>query len=141
MAIVYNILLVIFVLNCFLLVLTILLQSSKSSGAGMFGGGNSSVFGANSGDILVKITSVMVFIFLLLGIILSYLKINTQVDIDSLKKEFLTKPKTEDVKVDDTTKQTTQEANTVAPNTTTPVQPLSTTPSTTEPVTIPSATK
>ena len=88
MTILYNFLLVVFVVNCVLLILIILLQSNRSSGAGIFGGGSGSAFGASSGDVLSKITSVMVGIFLILGLFLSYLKSTSKVDIDTLKKEF-----------------------------------------------------
>jgi len=48
----------------FLLILLVLLQSSKSSGAELFGTSSQNIFGAQSGDILSKTTTVLATIFL-----------------------------------------------------------------------------
>lgn len=61
----YTFFLILFVIICFLLILIILLQSSKASGMELFGSGNQNVFGAQAGDILTKITSILATLFFL----------------------------------------------------------------------------
>ncbi len=90
MKILSNIILIFFIINCFLLLLIILLQSNRSAGMSLFGGGASqTAFGASSGDILTKITGGMVVIFLLMGLILSYLKAHEGSDLEGVKKELI----------------------------------------------------
>jgi preprotein translocase subunit SecG len=57
---------VVFVILCALLVIIILLQSDKSAGMGILGGGSSqSAFGSSTADIITKITTVLVALFML----------------------------------------------------------------------------
>ncbi len=90
MAMLQQILIVIFIVNCFFLVLLILLQSNRSGGMSLFGGGGGqSAFGSGSGDILTKATGVMATIFLVLGLTIAYLGSNKNSKIQSLEKEFV----------------------------------------------------
>lgn len=63
----YGFLMTLFVINCFLLVLVIMIQQGKSSmGLGNLGGSAQMLFGGSGGqDILQKITSVLGALFLL----------------------------------------------------------------------------
>ena len=57
---------------CVLMVASILLQEDKSGGGlGILGGSSQSFFGASSGSILTKFTSILLVIFLLSGIIIA----------------------------------------------------------------------
>ncbi len=60
----YTFFIILFVIDAILLILLVLLQSSKSSGAELFGTTTQNVFGAQSGDILSKATTVLATIFL-----------------------------------------------------------------------------
>ena len=52
---------------CFLIIVSVLLQEDKSGGGiGIIGGSSQSFFGASSGSLLVKVSTVLVTIFLLL---------------------------------------------------------------------------
>lgn len=54
---------ILFGILCVLLVVIILLQSDKSSGMGILGGGSQSTFGSSTADVITKITTVMVALF------------------------------------------------------------------------------
>jgi len=71
-----NILLIIFssisFFLCFLIIVSIFLQEDKSGGGiGIIGGSSQSFFGASSGSLLARITTVLTTIFLILSIILA----------------------------------------------------------------------
>ena len=83
-----SILTVIFVINCIFLILIILLQSSRSSGMNLFGGGSQTPFGASSADVLTKITGVMTSLFLVLGLVIAYLETRGSSQIEELQQEF-----------------------------------------------------
>jgi preprotein translocase subunit SecG len=55
---------VFFIILCVLLVILILLQSDKGAGMGILGGSSQSAFGSSTADVITKITSVMVGIFM-----------------------------------------------------------------------------
>ena len=55
---------VLFVILCTLLVIIILLQSDKSAGMGILGGSSQSAFGSSTADIITKITTVLVALFM-----------------------------------------------------------------------------
>jgi len=74
MEILSTLLTITFVVVAAILMLVILMQSSRSSGMGLFGGSSQSAFGASSGDILTKITGYLTAIFLILALGLAYLK-------------------------------------------------------------------
>lgn len=78
---------VIFVILAVLLVIIILLQSDKSAGMGILGGSSQSAFGSSTADIITKITTVMVAIFMLgslgLSILSSYGRSSISKDIIS----------------------------------------------------------
>jgi len=75
---------VLFVILCVLLVILILLQSDKSAGMGILGGSSQSAFGSSTADVITKITSVMVAIFMVGSLGLAVIKANTAGDIESL---------------------------------------------------------
>ncbi len=72
----YGFLLTIYLINCFLLVIIILMQKGKSSlGFGGLGGGAQMIFGGSGGqDIFQKITWVLGSIFILGAMFLSLMK-------------------------------------------------------------------
>lgn len=72
----YGFLLSIFVINCFLLVLIILIQQGKGNmGLGNLGGGAQMLFGGSGGqDIFQKITWVMGTIFMAGSLVLAIMK-------------------------------------------------------------------
>lgn len=78
MAILRYLLLFVEVLVCFLLIGAILLQKSKSQGAGMmFGSGvGESLFGGQVGNVLTKVTVILAAIFLLTTTALAFLGAN-----------------------------------------------------------------
>ena len=57
---------IIFVVTCVLGILVVLLQSGKEAGMGIFGGGGGSqtVFGSHGADILTRVTTVLLILFL-----------------------------------------------------------------------------
>ncbi len=59
----YTFFLILFGIVCGLLILIVLLQSSRASGMELFGS-TQNIFGAQSGDILTKITTVLAVLFL-----------------------------------------------------------------------------
>jgi protein translocase SecG subunit len=59
---------------CVLIIASILLQEDKSGGGiGIIGGSSQSFFGASSGSILAKFTSILLTIFLISGIVVAIL--------------------------------------------------------------------
>ncbi len=89
MSFLYNLLIVIFVLNCLFLLFFILIQSGKSSSINLFGGSSQTAFGSNSADVLTKATSFMVFAFIILALLTAYMK-SIQSKSSSLEREFTT---------------------------------------------------
>jgi preprotein translocase subunit SecG len=68
MGILITVLTIILVILSVLIVLIILLQSDKSSGMGILGGGGSqSAFGSSTADVLTKITGTMVALFMIIA--------------------------------------------------------------------------
>ncbi len=67
----YTFSLILFIIICIFLILIILLQSSKASGMGLFGSGSQNVFGAQTGDVLTKATTVLATLFFLGTIVLA----------------------------------------------------------------------
>lgn len=74
MEILSTILTVTFVIVCLLLIVIILLQSNRSAGMGLFGGGAQSAFGASSGDIMTKLTSGLAAAFMILALVIAMIK-------------------------------------------------------------------
>lgn len=56
---------VVFFIICVLLILIILLQSDKSAGMGILGGSSQTTFGSSTADVITKITTIFVAIFML----------------------------------------------------------------------------
>ena len=67
----YTFFLILFIIVCIFLILIILLQSSKASGMGLFGSGTQNIFGAQTGDVLTKATTILATIFFLGTIVLA----------------------------------------------------------------------
>ncbi len=55
---------VLFLILCVLLTIIILLQSDKSAGMGILGGSSQTTFGSSTADVITKITTVMVALFM-----------------------------------------------------------------------------
>ncbi len=85
----YSFMLVIFVIVCILLVLIILLQSSKASGMELFGGGSQNIFGAQTGDVLTKATTVLAALFLFGTIMLAIYRANEDTAISKKLKKSM----------------------------------------------------
>ncbi len=78
---------VLFAIICVILVVVILLQSDKSAGMGILGGGSSqSAFGSSTADVITKITSVMVALFMLGSLGLAILESKR---VGDMEKELL----------------------------------------------------
>jgi len=79
---------VLFVVLCVILVIIILLQSDKSAGMGILGGSSQSAFGSSTADVITKITTVMVALFMLGSLGLAILESNKSTSLE--KKIFST---------------------------------------------------
>lgn len=64
MGLLISVLTVLFVIVCLFLIIVILLQSDKSAGMGILGGAGQSTFGSSTADIITKVTSAMVVLFM-----------------------------------------------------------------------------
>ncbi len=75
MAILETILKILFVIDCIVLIVIVLLQEGKSAGLGTISGASSSYWGQNKGrsmeGALVKITRITAILFVLLAIVLN----------------------------------------------------------------------
>ena len=87
MEILGTLLTVFFVIICILLIVVILLQSNRSSGMSLFGGGSQSAFGASTADMMTKITTILVALFLGTALLLAYIK-SAGSDYSGLQEEF-----------------------------------------------------
>ena len=65
MAVLTSILTVIFAISCVLLIIIILLQADKGAGMGILGGAGQSTFGSSTADVITKITTFFVAVFLI----------------------------------------------------------------------------
>lgn len=65
MGVLSGVLTVVFFILCVLLILIILLQSDKSAGMGILGGSSQTTFGSSTADVITKITTVFVALFML----------------------------------------------------------------------------
>lgn len=80
-----TLLIVLFIIVAVFLILIILLQSSKATGMGLFGGSSTdSVLGSGGMDVLTKITAVLGVIFVVLSFAISYYysKARTKTDVE-----------------------------------------------------------
>ena len=86
MAVLQTILTIVFVIASVFLVFMILIQSNRSAGMGLFGGGASqTAFGSSSGDVLTRITAILAAIFLLLALLMAFMKTDPA-DRERIKK-------------------------------------------------------
>jgi preprotein translocase subunit SecG len=65
MAVLTSIITVIFAVSCVLLVIIILLQADKGAGMGILGGAGQSTFGSSTADVITKITTFFVAVFMI----------------------------------------------------------------------------
>lgn len=73
-----TILIAFYVVVCIALIVIVLLQSGKGEGlAGVFGGGSQTIFGARTGDVLTKTTTVLAILFMCLSLALALLSTRT----------------------------------------------------------------
>jgi preprotein translocase subunit SecG len=79
---------ILFVILCVLMIIIILLQSDKSAGMGILGGSSQSTFGSSTADIITKITTVMVALFMLGSLGLAILQSYKE---RAIEKDLLTK--------------------------------------------------
>jgi preprotein translocase subunit SecG len=86
MGVLTSVLTVIFAVICVLLIIIILLQADKSGGMGILGGAGQSTFGSSTADIITKITTFMVAVFMLGSLGLSIMESKK---ITSLKDKIL----------------------------------------------------
>ncbi|QMU98867.1 preprotein translocase subunit SecG [Borrelia sp. A-FGy1] len=81
-----------FIIISFMIILLVLFQDEQGDGiGGMFGGGSSSIFGAKSSNIAIRITGLFIALFFIFVVMLSF--INTKRVDDSLLKEIKTNEK------------------------------------------------
>ena len=73
MGVLTSVLTVIFAVMCILLIIIILLQADKGAGMGILGGAGQSTFGSSTADIITKITTFMVAVFMIGSLGLSML--------------------------------------------------------------------
>lgn len=73
MGVLTSFLTVLFVIVCILLILIVLLQADKGAGMGILGGAGQSTFGSSTADIITKITTFFVAIFMIGSLGLSIL--------------------------------------------------------------------
>lgn len=73
MGVLTSVLTVVFAIICILLVIVILLQADKGAGMGILGGAGQSTFGSSTADIITKITTFMVAVFMIGSLGLSIL--------------------------------------------------------------------
>lgn len=90
MGVIISISSVLFGVLCALLIVIILLQSDKSAGMGILGGSSQSTFGSSTADVITKITTVMVALFMLgalgLSIVESYRSRSLEKDLLSTEE-------------------------------------------------------
>lgn len=73
MGVLTSVLTVIFAVLCVLLIIIILLQADKGAGMGILGGAGQSTFGSSTADIITKITTFLVAVFMIGSLGLSFL--------------------------------------------------------------------
>ncbi|UER67271.1 preprotein translocase subunit SecG [Borrelia sp. BU AG58] len=77
---------VFFIVTSFAIILLVLFQDEQGDGiGGVFGGGSSSIFGAKSSNVAIKITGFFIALFFIFVVTLSF--INTKRVDDSLLKD------------------------------------------------------
>ena len=74
MALVSILILVVFVVSALLLMAVVLIQDDQGGGIGaMFGGGSSTPFGARTGNVLTRLTTVLAVIFLVAAFVMAWM--------------------------------------------------------------------
>ncbi|AYE35950.1 preprotein translocase subunit SecG [Borrelia turcica IST7] len=92
---------VFFIVTSFMIILLVLFQDEQGDGiGGVFGGGSSSIFGAKSSNVAIKITGFFIALFFIFVVTLSF--INTKRVDDSLLKDIKTNEKSSPFWNDDT---------------------------------------
>jgi preprotein translocase subunit SecG len=86
MGVLMTVVTVVFLILCFFLIIIILLQSDKSAGMGILGGSSQSTFGSSTADVITKITTVMVALYMAGSLGLSIMQ---SYRLKSLEKDLL----------------------------------------------------
>ncbi len=94
---------VLFIVLAVLLIIIILLQSDKSAGMGVLGGSSQTAFGSSTADVITKITTVLVAIFMLGALGLAVLQSYRGGDIEKAFKTEDEKAVIEDSKTPEKT--------------------------------------
>ena len=68
---------VLFFIVAVLLMVIVLIQPGSSGGMGFIGGGSQSAFGAKTGNVLTRFTTILAALFLLVSFVLGYLNART----------------------------------------------------------------
>jgi len=90
MGVLTSIVTVIFAISCVLLIIIILLQADKGAGMGILGGAGQSTFGSSTADIITKITTFFVAVFMIGAMCLSALESQR---VSSLKDKIFNEEK------------------------------------------------
>ena len=102
MEILGKILTIVFVINSILLVLIIMLQSNRSSGMGILGGGGSNTaFGSSSADVMTKITGILATIFIVLALSIAFIKSKSH-SVEGIKNKLKQEIQLKEAKQKDT---------------------------------------
>ncbi|WP_028973161.1 preprotein translocase subunit SecG [Spirochaeta cellobiosiphila] len=80
MGILSTLLLVVFVITALFLILIVMIQDDQGDGiGGIFGGGSTTPFGTNSGNVLTRLTSILGAVFLIVSFGLAWINRTTDV--------------------------------------------------------------
>ncbi len=85
---------VIFVVMAVILIILILLQSDKSAGMGILGGSSQTAFGSSTADVITKITTILVALFMLGSLGLAVLQ---SYKVSSIEKDFKSDAESEEL--------------------------------------------
>ena len=78
---------ILFFLVSVILITIVLIQPGSSGGMGIFGGGSQSAFGAKTGNVMTRFTTVLAALFLLVSFVLGYLNSRQgRVETEELRK-------------------------------------------------------
>jgi len=84
----YNLILILHIIVCIELIIVVLLQVGKTNAlSGIFGGSSQTVFGAQSGNILTKITTFSAIVFMITSVLLTVVPSGKSVIKDTFKEQ------------------------------------------------------
>ncbi len=106
---------IIFVIASIFIILLVLIQDEQGDGiGGVFGGGSSSIFGAKSSSVAVKITGFFIALFFIFVVLLSFL--NTRRADDSFLNDIKTENKNSSTFWDDENSESDANINEIKEN-------------------------